>query len=211
MTLNKPPTANRFVANSKAGQRRHGAMLVLCAFLLPVLLALASLAINVAFMELCRTELRTATDSATRASGRTLALTGDENAARAAARDAGSRNTIGGQPLSLDDGDFEFGRGLRPSITSRYAFTAGGAFPNAVRITAHGPNIPQLMPGFLGNTVYEPVQIATSTQTELDVVLVLDRSGSMAYASNEPAVYPPFPAAAPVGWDYCQAAPTPSR
>lgn len=205
------PKNDGSIARSTARQSRRGAMLVLCAFLLPVLLALASFAVNIAFMELCRTELRTATDSATRASGRTLALTGDENASRAAARDAGTKNSIAGQPLNLDDADFVFGRGTRPAITSRYTFTPGGAFPNAVRITAHGPNVPQLMPGLLGNTVYEPMQIATSTQTELDVALVLDRSGSMAYASNEPAVYPPFPVAALVGWDFCQSAPSPSR
>jgi len=199
------------VSNRRTRGTRRGAMLVLCAVLLPVLLTLASFAINLAYMELGRTELRAATDAATRACGRTLAITGDELAAKAAARDAGTRNTVAGQPLQLDDGDFVFGRNVRPTEGSRYQFNSGGSFPNAVRITAQGPTIPQLFSGFLGNTTYQPVQMATSTQTELDVALVLDRSGSMAYAANEPAVYPPYPAAAPPGWAFGRSVPNPSR
>ena len=45
----------------------------------------------------------------------------------------------------------------------------------------------------------------------IEVALVLDRSGSMAYADNEPAVYPPIPAAAPYDWDFGDPAPNLAR
>ena len=49
--------------------RRRGAMLPLVAILLPVLLVVGSLVINIAYMELTRTELQVASDAATRAAG----------------------------------------------------------------------------------------------------------------------------------------------
>jgi Flp pilus assembly protein TadG len=51
---------------------------MLVALLLPVLLVISFMAINIAFMHLSRTELRIATDAASRAGGRILALTGDK-------------------------------------------------------------------------------------------------------------------------------------
>jgi len=45
------------------GQRRGG-MLVLIAVTLPLVIIMASFAVNVAWMQLVRTELRTATDAA---------------------------------------------------------------------------------------------------------------------------------------------------
>ncbi len=45
----------------------------------------------------------------------------------------------------------------------------------------------------------------------MDIALVLDRSGSMAYASNESANGSVPPAAAPIGWTFGQPVPSPSR
>jgi Flp pilus assembly protein TadG len=44
---------------------RRGAVLVLIAILLPVMLLLSAIAINYCYMDLCRTELYTAVDAAT--------------------------------------------------------------------------------------------------------------------------------------------------
>ena len=49
---------------------RRGAIVPLVAILLPVLLILAGFAINIAWLELTRTELTTAADSAARAANR---------------------------------------------------------------------------------------------------------------------------------------------
>ena len=51
------------------------------ALMLPVILAIAAYAINVVYMEAARTELQITTDVATRAAGRMLAVTGDEEQA----------------------------------------------------------------------------------------------------------------------------------
>jgi len=52
--------------------RRHGAMAVMMAVCLLAVLILAAFAVDVAYMQLVRTELRIATDAATLAGGRTL-------------------------------------------------------------------------------------------------------------------------------------------
>jgi Ca-activated chloride channel homolog len=187
------------------------------AIMLPVTLILAAMAINIAYLELSRTEMYIASDSAARATGREFTISNDQNLARAKGRDAAGRNLVQGAPLQLADQDFVFGQASRNSVSDRYQFSAGGSFPNAVevtaRFTASSPNGPLrfLLPNILPGSSVESTQTARSNQIEVDIALVIDRSGSMAYASNEPAVYPPLPAAAPPGWFFDGPAPNPSR
>ena len=53
-------------------RKRRGTITALTAVLLPVLLILSVFSINVAYMQLTKTELKVATDAATRAAGRAL-------------------------------------------------------------------------------------------------------------------------------------------
>jgi len=187
------------------------------AIMLPVIVILAAFAINIAYLELNRTELVIASDAASRATGREFMITNDLNAARAKGRDAASRNPIGGIPLTLKNTDFVFGQASRSALANRYSFTAGGSNPNAVEVTANRTNssadgpLKFLMPNPFLIPSIESSQVSRSNQIEVDITLVIDRSGSMAYASSEAAVFPPLPAAAPVGWFFNGPAPNPSR
>ena len=167
------------------GDCRNGAMLVLIAICLPVIVIMAAFAIDTAFMQLVRTELRTATDAASRAGAKTLSLAQTEAAARAAAADAASRNLVAGAPLQLDAGDIEIGQTSQSSSTSRFVFTPGGPLLNAVRVTgrrtngsASGP-VGLFFGGVMGVGEFEPSHLATSSQLDRDICLVVDRSGSM--------------------------------
>jgi len=191
------------------------------AIMLPVVVLLAAIAINISYLELNRSEMVIASDAVSRAAGREYMISNDFSSARLKGRDAGSRNSIGGKPLQLLDGDFVFGQAQRTGLSDRYSFTAGGGAggrnPNAVEVTARrttgsldGP-LGLLLPSILPLSKVESSQTARSNQVEVDVVLVIDRSGSMAYAANEPAVFPPVPAAAPPGWLFNGPAPNPSR
>ena len=51
---------------------RHGNIVALTALLLPVMLIIAAMAINIAYLQLTRTELMVATDAASRAGGRAI-------------------------------------------------------------------------------------------------------------------------------------------
>jgi Mg-chelatase subunit ChlD len=136
-------------------------------------------------MQLVRTELRTATDAASRAGAKTLSLEQSVPIARTAAKEAARRNTVAGKALNLRDSEIEFGIGKQSNSTSRFNFTAGGTLLNAVRVTGNrtaksldGP-VSLFLGKFLGVESFEPTQIATSTQLDRDICLVVDRSGSM--------------------------------
>ncbi len=198
-------------------QARRGTVTALMAFMLPLIVLMAAFAINLCYMELNRTEMITATDAAVRAGGRELCVTRSTAAAKTRAIAIAAMNDIAGTPLSLHDDDLTFGTSQRPSLADRYDFVSGGGNPNALRVTARrttgsldGP-IPLLMPSILGVSSFQSSHSAISSQIEVDVALVIDRSGSMAYAATEPAVYPPIPASAPPGWQFCDAAPPDSR
>src|SRR5689334_20358553 len=86
---------------------RRAAMLVLVAVCLPLCVILAAFAINVAWMQLVRTELRTSTDAAARAGAKQLSLAQSTAVALAQAKDLAKRNQVAGQPLLLADSDVE--------------------------------------------------------------------------------------------------------
>ena len=167
-----------------AARHRRGAMLVFIAVCLPLLIIMAALAIDVAWMQLTRTELRTATDSAARAGAKELSLKQDIAAARKKAKEAALRNNVAGEPLILSDADVHVGKSVQVG-TGRFNFTDGGAKPNAVRVfgkrtidSKSGP-VDLMFSKVLGVDQFEPVEIASSTQLDRDICLVVDRSGSM--------------------------------
>lgn len=164
---------------------RTGAIAVLMAITLPLIVIMAAFAIDVAWMQLVRTELRTATDAASRAGAKTLSLQQDETAARAAARDAASRNQVAGSPLQVVNAEIEIGLARQASRNARFVFSPNGALKNAVRVTGNrtagsaGGAVPLFLGRVMGVASFEPSQVATSTQLDRDICLVVDRSGSM--------------------------------
>ncbi len=70
--------------------------------------------------------------------------------------------------------------------------------------------VPMLFPTMGIPIDFRPIKTAISTQTELDVAIVLDRSGSMAFSTSEIAG-PYNPAAAPLGWQFGHPVPPLSR
>ena len=88
---------------------RRGAMLVLVAIVLILLIIGAVFSVDVAYMHMVRAELRTATDAAARAGSEALARTQDPALARAAAIDVASRNLVAGKGLSLKNEDITLG------------------------------------------------------------------------------------------------------
>jgi Ca-activated chloride channel family protein len=166
-------------------QRRQGAILVLVAVLMPVFVMMAAFAIDLAWMQLVRTELRTATDSASRAGAKTLSLRQDEGLARTAAVQAAARNTVAGTPLAVRTSEVTFGQSTQANPNARFAFTTGGTPVNAVRVQGNrtagsasgGVNL--FFGSMMGSEEFEPRLTATSTVLDRDIAIVIDRSGSM--------------------------------
>jgi Ca-activated chloride channel family protein len=170
-------------------RNRRGAMLVFIAVCLPLLVIMAAFAIDVAWMQLCRTELRTATDAAARAGAKELSLKQNETAARTKAKEAAARNMVAGEPLLVQDKEIEVGKSLQEG-NGRFKFTVGAAKPNAVRVfgkrtgdSKSGP-VDLMFSQVLGVDQFEPTEVAASTQLDRDICLVVDRSGSMMWNLN---------------------------
>ena len=217
--------------------RNRGAVLPLIAILLPVLLVLAGLAINIAYIQLASTQLQISTDVAAKAAGREFAINRNSETALLVANQFGALNQVAGKPLVFQAEDLRVGTASLVSAGSRYQFQLAetsisveteeaddaeeGGLPalplNALEVignrttgSAHG-EIKTYFPNLVGKTSFGLSTTSVSTQVEVDIALVLDRSGSMAYADNELAVYPPIPAAAPEDWYFGDQAPANAR
>ena len=183
------------IHNTSPGASRRGAVIPLFAVLLPAILILCGVAINIAYMQLTRTELKIASDAAARAAGRGLSEFQDVDAAIALAQSTAALNEVAGQPLTLDDDQVTFGLATRTNGGyGRYSFTPKNtnAVRNktdkatAVRIFARRDNgsnegaVRLLIAGVGPFNDFQPTNAAISTQVDRDIALILDRSGSMA-------------------------------
>lgn len=182
-------------ATRRSRRERRGAMLVLIAVCLPLLIIMSAFAINVAWMQLVRTELRTATDSAARAGAKELSLAQSKPAAVSRAKDAAQRNNVAGEPLMLADSDIQVGKSVQVG-SGRFRFTDGDPKPNAVRVTGRrtqgsrsGP-VNMLFTGVFDVDTFQPTEVAASTQLDRDICLVVDRSGSMMWTLKGGSNYP---------------------
>jgi Ca-activated chloride channel homolog len=213
----------RFKVAPDARERRHfsrfrrGVAIVFILFILIVMLVLSAFAINLAQVQLVRTEMQVATDASARAAIKVYTSSGDFELALATAQSLANKNLVNSTPLNLSAADFGFGTSTRDFLGQRYQFQGGGSEPNALHLrvekragTPSGP-VELAFPIFGATQFSELTSETIVTQVELDIALVVDRSGSMAYAAEETAAYPPNPQAAPVGWNFGDPVPSPSR
>jgi Flp pilus assembly protein TadG len=169
---------------SKWLRTRRGAIVVLAALMMIVFLASVAFSVDVAYMQLTKIKLRSATDAAARAAGEGLSRAQDENYARQAAKDIAAANYVAGEPLLLDDADVIFGKSEQQASGS-WAFTPNGQPVNAVRVngrrTREAPS--GSVPIFFGRVFnvfdFQPIQAATVVRLDRDICIVVDRSSSM--------------------------------
>jgi Mg-chelatase subunit ChlD len=147
---------------------------------------MVAISIEIAHIQLARTELRTATDAASKAAALELAQTQDINLAITRGMEIAAQNEVIGDPLLLSPSDFQFGSSLENNSTGRFDFSQSATPINGVRVTGSrtsgsrsGP-IALFLGNVLGTAIFEPQAVATATFINRDVVLVVDRSGSMA-------------------------------
>ena len=188
----------------RSGEQRSGAAHVLIAAMLFAFLVAAAWMVDVAYMQLIRTELRTATDAAAKAGAEALARHQTSDAAKNAAVHYASLNRVGGYPFQISPNDVILGR-VTGQNNGTWTFSQGSTPYNAVRVNAKIGNggttaaIPLFFGTALGHGNFATSQQATAGQQEVEVCLCLDRSGSMmfdmtgedySYPSNNPYLYP---------------------
>ncbi|MFN8707699.1 MAG: VWA domain-containing protein [Planctomyces sp.] len=170
-------------------RQRAGAAHVLIAFMLFAFLVTSAMTIDFAYMQLVRTELRTATDAAAKAGAEALARTQDSNAAIAAAVAYGSQNRVAGRNFQLRNSDVSLGR-VTGQANGSWSFTANATPFNSVRVNGKIANnalfgsVPTFFGPAFGQPGFATSQQATAGQQDVEVMLCLDRSGSMLFDMN---------------------------
>jgi Ca-activated chloride channel homolog len=201
-----PSAFTRFFLRPKVAKKqepdssRRGSMMLLATAAFFALIGLAGLCINIAYLELVRTEQRLATDSAAKAALVALGQTQSVTQTRSAAKTIANLHRIGGKAVVLDDADIQIGTStIQPD--GSFAFTPSTStstvVTNSVRVNSNlsrlsGGGIPLIvLPQMFGTGNFTTEQSAISTRIEMDVCLVVDRSGSMAWSLGAtPFTYP---------------------
>jgi len=149
-----------------------------------VLVGMAALSVDVAYMNLSRAQLRAATDAAARAGGEALSRAQSISVARQTAKDVAAKNLVAGDPLLLEDSNIVFGNSAENS-NGTWAFTANETPTNSVQVVGQrtrfsaGGSIGLFFGRIFNVYQFEPSLTATVVKLDRDICLVLDRSSSM--------------------------------
>ncbi|MCA9060613.1 MAG: VWA domain-containing protein [Planctomycetaceae bacterium] len=180
----------------RGNRSRRGAAHILIASMLIVFVIAAALTIDLAYMQLIRTELRAATDAAAKAGAEALVRTQNEDEAVAAAVRYARMNRVAGKPFQIRPADVSIGR-VTVTNSGSYRFTEHAVPSNAIRVNGQIGNraatqaVPLFFSGILGAEDFSTSRQATAARQEVEVCLSLDRSGSMLFdMSGEDYSYP---------------------
>ena len=180
---------NKFGMRKTALQRK-GAMMPAIAFLMPIVMIFIGYSVNIAFMELAQTELRLSCDSAAKAALVNFGATQSQTGAVSFAQSVAANNKICGNTLTIPSGNFRFGNSTKQSNGS-YTFSAGSTPINSVQVTG-STTVSLPFGSMIASGNYSCSELAYATRISHDIMLVLDRSASMAFdQSSSEFVYPP--------------------
>ncbi|MCA9177965.1 MAG: VWA domain-containing protein [Planctomycetales bacterium] len=168
---------------------RRGAILPLMSAVFTVFLIMAAFSINLARMQLTRTELKAATDAASRAGAEALARLDSTSAAVQAAIDGAAKNTVGNVPLTLTSDDVELGA-VEQNQSGIWVFEAGETPTDSVQVNATA-STSLTFSQLIGRSTFSPSATSTAAFVENEICLVVDRSHSMCFnLSGTDWVYP---------------------
>jgi hypothetical protein len=166
--------------------RRRGAMLVLIAALMIVILGMVAFAVDVSYMQLTQSELRAATDAAAKAGAGTLAREQNETPAMAKAIEVAGKNYVGGHLLQIDSDNVHFGQSQLQADGS-WKFVAGVQPYRSVQVSVDmsagtTPGTVDLFFGrVFGRRTFSPQCTAVASHMDQELCFVIDRSHSMCF------------------------------
>jgi Ca-activated chloride channel homolog len=179
-------TASPVLRSADRHTNRRGAAHVLIAAMMMVFIIAAALTVDVSYMQLIRTELRTATDAAAKAGTEALIRLQDEDAAKLEAVRYAGLNTVAGDPFVITTDDVHVGR-VEPASNGRWTFVENSTPLNAVHVdgfinhTAATHAKPLFFGPALGVPYFSTSAQSTAAKQEVEICLTLDRSGSMLF------------------------------
>jgi hypothetical protein len=162
-----------------------------------LLLVMAAYTVDLAYMELVKTELRAATDSAAKAGTFALVQGGSVADIQTAAIQMAAMNNVSGKPLVITASNITLGQSVLQA-DGTWLFVPGLEPYQSVQVTssmsaqnANG-SVPLFFAPVMGINTYSPTDTAVASANAAEVCLVLDRSASMCW--DESGVmwsYPP--------------------
>ena len=176
---------------------RRGSMTVLMAIVLVATTVVCLLIVNIAYLEMARTDVQTAADLSVKAAANELGMTQDPaKMMSVASRIMNSHRLTNGRPMKMES--LERGVLSQDVTGNRFSLTTNAANPGdtqgAIRLIASQPAAfgTSLVPfPFPGISNIKMSREASAGRTDVDLVLCIDRSASMAWdQSNVPFLYP---------------------
>ncbi|MGC4005533.1 MAG: vWA domain-containing protein [Pirellulales bacterium] len=165
---------------------RRGAVLMLVALFIVILVGMAAFAIDLSYIQLSKAQLRSAADAAAKAGAATLRKSQSTSAASSAAIAMAAKNTVNGKAFALSASDIEYGQSIKQTDGS-WNFVVGAMPYRAMRVNAKltagsgaGP-INSIFGKIFGKDNYQTTQTAVASQYDQQLVLCLDRSHSMCF------------------------------
>lgn len=165
---------------------KRGVILPLIAILSVFLVGIVVFFVDVAYMQLARTQLQVATDAAAKAGAEALDGGLTQQQVRQIAIDVAALNEVAGQPLLLRNEDIDLGNSSLTGDGS-WDFASNVQPINSVNVvglkndSAPSGSVPLFFAGAFGVNSFSPTQTATAAQFKHDVMLVVDRSHSMCF------------------------------
>lgn len=166
---------------------RRGAIILLVAFVMVVLFVGVAFSVDVAHMQLTKTQLRVSTDLANRAGSEALARTKNSNLAAQVAKQIALANPVANRPLVLKDSQLKFGQVGKDNF-GEVRFSPGTQPFNALQVDGGltsqvgGGPVPLFFAGMLGTKQFEPQLtsiVTTQGAPKRDIAAVIDITGSM--------------------------------
>jgi len=185
---------------------RRGAMLVLIAVMMSLFLVSLVFTVDVAYMQLVRTELRVTADASAKAGMEALTRTESTSAGITAAKTLVQRNDVAGQQLQIVDDDILFGR-TEVNNDGTWNFLPNEQPYSAIQVTVSMTDsstnsaVPLFFGRILSQSNFTPKQTAVAANLVQEIILCLDRSHSMCFdESGHSWDYPPGTPDYPTGY-----------
>lgn len=168
-----PLKAVKALFSRRSPTNRRGAIVVLTAAMMVMILAMVSFSVDVGYMCTVRTELQRAVDAAAHA-GAGMLVNGSQ-AAEEVVRDYIHRNVVGDREVSDDDIQVEVGHW---DVDAKM-FSPSSELPSAIRVLAARPDQPLFFGPVINHHSFDLQAEAIARYQPRDIVLVLDYSASM--------------------------------
>jgi Flp pilus assembly protein TadG/uncharacterized protein YegL len=174
-------------------EQRRGAVAVMLAVVIPVMIAFAALSVDVGMMYNAKADLQRAADAAAMAAASRLTALEQGSPialAQQAAKQTAAANPIISQSPTITNSDIVFGRANIDLTTLQVTFTPTTVVPNAVRVTVRkeqgSPNGPLALyfARIFGRHFTDVRASATAAVSPRDIALVSDISGSLVFDST---------------------------